>query len=208
MAQQRFDMKVREDFFAGAAGNKEALERAMKVTAETLARDPKHAEAKVWHGTGLLIGSNEAFQKGDVPNGLELWRQALEEMEQAVLLAPDNIAVLIPRGASLITATRFTPGDFGAAALKTAVGDFEKVLALQEPVFSKLSVHSRGELLTGLADGWSRLGDPDKARQYFTRISEELKGTVYDKKANAWLMNQPEAKSPAFFNCSGCHVPQ
>ena len=67
-------------------------------------------------------------------------------------------------------------------------------------------MHPRGELLTGLADGWSRLGNNEKARGYFERITTELKGTVYEQKAKAWLENKPEAKSPGFFNCSGCHV--
>ena len=40
IAQQRYDMIVRQDFFAGFAGNKEALARGMKVTEETLAKDP------------------------------------------------------------------------------------------------------------------------------------------------------------------------
>ena len=127
-------------------------------------------------------------------------------MEQAVRLAPSNVAVLIPRGATLITATRFLPSELGKAPLQTGVSDFEQVLRLQEPRFSQLGVHPRGELLTGLADGWSRLGNDAKAREYFERIATELKGSVYEQKAKAWLENKPEVNSPGFFNCSGCHV--
>jgi hypothetical protein len=171
-----------------------------------LAQDPKPAEAKVWHGGGVLFSSGEAFQKGDIQKGRELWQQALDEMEQAVRLAPDNVAVLIPRGATLISITRFTPAGFARPVLETGVSDFEKVLRLQEPEFAKMSVHSRGELLTALGDGWSRLDKPNKARDYFERIAVELKGSIYEQKARAWLDNKPEAKAPAFFNCSGCHV--
>src|SRR5579862_9491448 len=39
-AQERFDMRVRNDFFAGFAGNQEALDRAMKICEEELARNP------------------------------------------------------------------------------------------------------------------------------------------------------------------------
>jgi len=206
VAQERYDMIVRQDFFAGFAGNEEALQRGMKATEETLAKDPNHAEARVWHGTGVLFSSGLAFQKGDPQNGMKLWQLGLAEMEKAVRLAPDNVGVLIPRGAALITATRFTPPDFGRPALETGVADFEKVLKLQEPRFSQLGLHPRGELLTGIADGWSRLGNEGKAREYFKRIAVELKGSVYEQKARAWLDNKPEAKAPAFFNCSGCHV--
>ena len=96
-------MLVRQDFFAGFNGNREALERGMKITEDTLAKDPNHAEARVWHGSGVLYLSGQAFQKGDQQNGMKLWRQGLDEMEQAVRLAPNNVAVLIPRGATLIT---------------------------------------------------------------------------------------------------------
>src|SRR5262249_62434111 len=90
-AQQRYDMIVRQDFFSGFAGNKEALARGMKTTEETLAKDPNHAEAKVWHGAGLLVMASQAFQKGEAQNGMKMWQQALTEMEQAVRLAPNNV---------------------------------------------------------------------------------------------------------------------
>src|SRR5262245_30026314 len=206
LAQQRFDMIVRQDFFAGFNGNREALERGMKITEDTLAKDPNHAEARVWHGAGILYLAGQAFQKGDQQNGMKLWRQGLDEMEQAVRLAPNNVAILIPRGATLITATRFLPSEFGKTPLQTGVSDFEQVLKLQEPRFSQLGLHPRGELLTGLADGWSRLGNDAKAREYFERIAMELKGSVYEQRAKAWLENKPDVKSPGFFNCSGCHL--
>src|SRR5215467_7557160 len=91
LMQARFDMLVREDMFAGFAGNKEAFDRAMKLTEETLAKDPKHAEAKVWHGSGVFFQAGQAFQKGDMQNGIILWQKGLDEMEQAVKLAPDNV---------------------------------------------------------------------------------------------------------------------
>jgi len=206
IAQQRFDMLVREDFFAGMSGDSARFEKAMKVTEETLAKDPNHAEAKVWHGSGVFFRAGQFFQKGDFQQGMTAWDQGLAEMEQAVNLAPSNVAVLIPRGASLISASRFTPPQFAKPILETGVGDYEKVLKIQEPIFARMSAHSKGELLMGLADGWNRLGNTEKARQYFTKMKSELPGSVYERKAQAWLENRPESKTPEFFNCSGCHV--
>lgn len=51
LAQQRFDFKVREDMFAGMDGDTEAFDRAMKLIADTLAKDPDHAEA--WSGAAM-----------------------------------------------------------------------------------------------------------------------------------------------------------
>jgi hypothetical protein len=92
--------------------------------------------------------------------------------------------------------------------LETAVADFNKVLQIRERehTLAERSVHQRGELLTSLADGWDRLGDKEKARGYFERITKDLKGTVYETRANAWLQSKPEAKAADFFACTGCHV--
>src|SRR5262245_45779758 len=101
-AQQRFDLKVRNDFFAGLAGNQEALDRGMKACEEALAADPKNAEAMVWHGSGLYFQAGRAFQSGDQQKGMDLWTRGLKEMKTAEELAPDSIGVLIPRGAVLL----------------------------------------------------------------------------------------------------------
>src|SRR6266481_3335434 len=83
LAQDRFDMMVRTDFFAGFAGNREALERAMKKSEEVLAADPKHAEAMVWHGAGVFFRSGQAFRNNQLPQAGELYKRGLEEMAAA-----------------------------------------------------------------------------------------------------------------------------
>src|SRR5215472_2382702 len=81
--RERFDYLVREDYFAGLAGDQAALERAIKVCEDALAKNPKHAEALVWHGSGLMLRSRFAFQKGDIRNGAQWWERGLDEMDQA-----------------------------------------------------------------------------------------------------------------------------
>src|SRR5260370_15977871 len=46
----RFDLKVRQDFFAGYAGDRAALDRGMKMAEAELAVHPKNAEAVGEHG--------------------------------------------------------------------------------------------------------------------------------------------------------------
>ena len=48
--EDAFDYKVRADFFDGLRGDTAALDRAIKLCEDTLAREPDHAEAMVWHG--------------------------------------------------------------------------------------------------------------------------------------------------------------
>ena len=203
--QSRVDDLVRADFFAGFAGNAEALERGMRLTEEMLEADPGNAPALVWHGAGIFFRSGAAFETGDFRSGIALWEQGLTEMARAVEMAPDDIEVLIPRGANLIAGSRFVPPDQAGGILQIGVADFERVLELQAPYFHRLGVHARGELLIGLADGWSRLGNRDAARRYFERIVDELGDSVYERKARAWLEDRPEAREPGFFQCSGCH---
>src|SRR5579885_864790 len=62
---ERFDLLVREDFFAGMWGDKARLNRGMKYCEDMLAKNPKHAEALVWHGGGLLTRASIAYKAGD-----------------------------------------------------------------------------------------------------------------------------------------------
>src|SRR5689334_10100250 len=102
-AQQRFDMTVRADFFAGFTGDAAAFERAMKKTEAVLAENPKHAEAMVWHGGGIFTQAGPAAQNKDFVQASELFKRGMDEMATAVELEPENVAVLIPRGAIVLT---------------------------------------------------------------------------------------------------------
>ena len=204
-ARARFDFLVRADFFAGFAGDQAALDRAMKVCADALAKNPTHAEAMVWHGSGLVFLAGQAFQKADMRKGVDLWDRGLKEMDRAVELEPGNVGVLIPRGASLLTVSRFVPDKTsGRALLEKGVGDYEKVLELQKPYFSKLSSHARSELLFGLAEGSARLGNTEKARVYFQRIASECKDSGRHPQAVAWLEKGTLAGTDPM-SCTGCH---
>ncbi len=204
-AQERFDMRVRNDFFAGFAGNQEALDRAMKVCEEELARNPANAVALVWHGSGVFFESKAHFQAGDRAKGVEFWQRGLGEMDKAVAMAPDDLAVRIPRGAVLLTASRVLPdADRARPLIEKGVGDFEHTLEIQKAYFDSLGTHPRGELLIGLADGYARLGKDDQATAYFERIRAALPGSAYSASADKWLASKTLAPREA--GCLGCHV--
>jgi len=206
----RFHDLVRDDFFAGLRGDHEAFERAMKLCQETLGKNPQHAQAMVWHGSGLLFLSGQAFQANDIAKGLDRWQDGLKEMDDAVALEPDNLAVLIPRGASLLAASRYDPDPAAAKELlKTGVADYEKVLQLQKPYFQELSVHDKGELLSGLADGWYRLGDLNKSRAYWQQITKDCARSAYAQRASQWLKTRDDAalqQKSKNLSCIGCHT--
>jgi tetratricopeptide (TPR) repeat protein len=201
----RFDYEVREDMFKGMfAGDKEAFVRAMALCETRLAENPDNAQALVWHGSGLLFQSGQAFAAGDSNKGAALNQQGTAEMAKAVALRPNDIAVLIPRGAVLLAAAMQIQGAERARPyIETAVGDFEKALALQIRRLDSMPTHPKGELFAALAEGWSRLGDAQKAQFYLTRMIAELPDTPYSVAAKARL-DTPSARSQ--ITCLGCHT--
>jgi tetratricopeptide (TPR) repeat protein len=204
-AADRFDHKVRNDFFAGFAGNREAFDRGMKAAAATIAAEPNHAEALVWHGSGLYYLAGQAFQKGDMPKGMELYGKALAQMDKAVALDPDNIGVRIPRGAGLLAGSAPQPMDNRVRAeVKRALDDYQHAFNLQKDHLDKLSPHSLGQLLLGLGDAYQRLGDKTNAKLYFDMMEAKLPNTEYAKRAAAWKATGKLTLAQQ--QCFGCHA--
>jgi tetratricopeptide (TPR) repeat protein len=205
IGQERFDLKVRNYFFAGFAGDVAQLDKGMKICESALASDSTNAEALVWHGSGLFYQAGQAFQKGDSQTGMQLWQRGLKEMDDAAALAPNSIGVRIPRGAVLLTGSRYVPGpEMARPLIEKGIGDFEKAYEIQGPDLSGLGTHPRGELMIGLADGYSRLGNQEKAQQWFERIQKEMPGTPYEKSATTWL--ETKSLAPQQAGCLGCHT--
>jgi len=201
---QRFDYLVRGDFFAGMAGDAVRFKKAMDTCERALAENPKNAEAMVWHGAGVFFSAGQAFQKGDTSKGIELYQAGLNEMAAAVALAPDNVGVLIPRGATLLQAAANVPPERARPLVETAVGDYERVLVLQKKYFGSLGDHAKGELLFGLAEGYARLGQPDQARAYFQRLLVDAPTSGEVPRASAWLATGT-VPSASGLHCAGCH---
>jgi tetratricopeptide (TPR) repeat protein len=201
---QRFDYLVRADFFAAAAGDEARLQKVIAVCEQALARNPQHAEAMVWHGATAIVRASQAFQKGDATTGRQLFDRGVKEMSDAVALAPDNPGVLIPRGAVLFEATRGLPSEAARPLVQSAVDNYEHALEVQAPIFASLGDHAKGELLFGLADGWSRLGDAAKARGYFERLIADAPTSGQAPKARAWIDTGAIPRTSGA-QCVGCH---
>jgi tetratricopeptide (TPR) repeat protein len=204
LSQDRFDMKVRNYFFAGLAGDAASLQKGMKICEDILANDPKQPEALVWHGTGLVSESREAYQKGDQQKGAELWQRGLDEMDQAEAMAPNDLGVRIVRGSVLLIATQYLPEEASRPLIEKGLSDYEKAYSVQGPDLSRLGTHKSGELMIGMADAYARLGQQDKAQQWFERIQKDLPGSPYAKSASTWLETKTLAPSQA--GCLSCHT--
>ena len=205
LADGRFDAKVREDMFAGFDGDKEAFDRAMKLIAETLARDPDNAEALTWRGSGRVFQSGQAFQRGAMQEGMTLARDGLADLDRGVALKPDSISTRAARGPTLLAyANGLRRFDKASADRLTsvAIGDFEFIAKAKAPNWDKLAEHDRCEVLGGLAEGWLQLGDAGKAGSYLDRMVKELPGTPYAQNAST---RRADAGAKTPLTCLGCH---
>jgi hypothetical protein len=208
---ERFDLQVRNDFFAGFAGDAESLTRGMKACEEKLKTEPDHAEALVWHGSGLMFASGQRFRENDFARGVELAKKGAAEMDRAVELRPHDVAVRVPRAACLLPYSRYVPNaDQQRVMLEKVIADYEETLRLQKPRFEKLSSHSRGELVMGLAEAYLRVGGAEnraKAFELLKTVKASDANTPYAKEADGWLKAPTDAPAKTFaHNCFGCHV--
>jgi tetratricopeptide (TPR) repeat protein len=203
----RFDDVVRNDIFAGFGGNKEALERGMKKCEEVLAANPKHAEAMVWLGSATAFLGGQAFARGDAAEGIRLSTKGRELMDKAVELQPRSIGVRIPRGASLLGGARYQQTDDRLASeMRMGLDDYLVAFDIQKGWVGKMSTHSKGELFLGIANAYYRLGEKEKAREWFTQIPPQVPGSIYAAKAKKWL--DTGSLTPREVACLGCHVKQ
>ena len=200
---ERFDEKVRELFFAGFAGNEDALKRGMAITEETLAADPDHPGALVWQASGWFYESSFAFAQRDRDAGMALYNKSVAQFDRAVALAPDSLETLIPRAAVYLSVAPYIAhAPTRTGLLETVVGDYTKVLELRAPEFESLTVHSRGELLGAMAEALWWLERREEAQVYLNRLIAELPESPYALMAQRQLDN-PETKTQ--LTCLGCH---
>ena len=150
LAEQRFDFKVREDMFAGMDGDFIAFDRAMKLIADTLAREPDHAEALVWWGTGRLFMAGQASTRRH-----RRGREAFRPMDCPTWGAPGRSSprrycrAAYPGGppcCPMRAAQRRFDRSGADRLTRIAIGDFEVALRENERRADRPNEHDRGEL--------------------------------------------------------------
>src|SRR4026207_2520154 len=113
------------DLMGALTGDMERVKRGMQTLEAILAKDPRNAPAKVLHGNGLAAQAGEGFQKGDMAKAATLWQAGIDEMAEAVELAPESLLVRARRGVFMLTASRQAPPQMGKPLLELGVTDFE-----------------------------------------------------------------------------------
>ena len=177
--QMRPDSPVVRDLFAGFAGDLSAFKRGMDAIEKQLAQKPDDAEVLVWHGAGTLFQSRLEGET-DGQKRIAQFQKGTSEMDRAVSLQPNNIAVRIPRGGTLRMLTPGMPNfPILATLIENARSDYQYAFDAQRDQLDRLGTHPLGELLQGLGDLYSRQGKIKEAETYYVLIHARLKGTAY-----------------------------
>jgi signal transduction histidine kinase len=140
---------------------------AEKIFEQVLARDLNNAVALVYHGS--LLGHKIGLNLVPQAQFAAVAKQAIEEVDRAVTLAPDSIEIRIARGYANFHAPSFLGRD------PLVVEDFAHAIKLLE---SRPGTEAdRAELYVTLGDAYIKLGDLDQARASWQRVSQLLPGS-------------------------------
>ena len=199
----RFDLEVREDIFAGFQGDKERMAKGLETCEIVLKKNPKHPEALVWRGSIRVFKAGQFFSQGNVIQGMQNWTSGLQDMDKAKELAPNHIGVLIPRAAVLLPAGKSAPKAMGMPLLKRVREDFEGAYARQKDFLDELGEHPYGELRMGLADVYRALGKTEESKQQLEALVNERPDSKYAEIAQEWM--KAPVKKKLSHSCVGCH---
>jgi hypothetical protein len=203
----RFDEKVRVEIFKGLKGDREALDRGMKICADELKVNPDNPYAMVWHGTGRIQLAQIAFRKKEMADGQKEFLAGIKELDRAVELAPKSIGTRVPRAIVYTQMFPFVPVEpVKKDLIKKAKEDLEflETTHTEAKDWDKIGNHRRGELYLALAMLNRHTGNEEKAKGYLETLVVKNKGSKYESIASEWLKD-PTKKT---HNCIGCHTPE
>ena len=193
--RQRFDISCAPISSRGSPATRRGWSKGMAACERVLADNPNHAEALVWHGAGLAFSAGRAFQKGDMKPAASCGSAASRRWTKAVALEPDNVGVLHSAGRAAASGDAEHAGRDGTAADREGRQRLRARPRAAGGDFGTLGDHPKGELLFGLAEGYSRLGNGEKARMYFDRLIKDAPASGQAPKAQAWLATGAIPKS-------------
>jgi tetratricopeptide (TPR) repeat protein len=188
-----FSQSVGPEASAGMQGDKARLDKALQMVDTALKNKPEFAEALVWKGALTLFQSGQAFMANDFQTAGDLWAGAMDMMDRAVKLEPDNFSVRFVRASVLLPVVRLnvelpTPA---SELLVRVVADYERSLEVIGPGFSMLPATMQSETLFNLAESYEMQGKSDKARKFYARVVAEYESSAQYRQAKEWLDKHP-----------------
>ena len=202
------DTLVREDVFAGFQQNDLARLARAEKNIELLieSRRMDRASLLAWQGASALTRAVHASEKILSQEFSRHYRRAIDLFAEAMRDGADVAAVFAIVGGANASLAERLPAVERKAAWEQGYGAYAQLFRLQSAILSKLPLHHRGELLSGLAQSAQRSGRVVEAVGYLDQILESLPGTPYAAAAREWK-DEPAARSKGNLTCRTCHTP-
>jgi tetratricopeptide (TPR) repeat protein len=199
---------VREDVFAGFQQNDVSrLARAEKNIELLLeSRPAERASLLAWLGSTALTRAVHANEKGASQEFTRHYRRAIDLFADAMREGPGVDGVFAVVGGTNASLADRLPETERKAAWEQGYGAYAQLWRLQSAIVSKLPVHHRGELLTGLAQTAQRSGRVVEASGYLDQILASLPDTPYAPLARQWK-DDPASRMTGNLTCRTCHAP-
>lgn len=199
---------VREDVFAGFLQNDLVrLARAEKNIEQLLkSRPAERASLLAWQGTIALTRAVHASEANAQQDFTRSYRRATDLFAEAMREGAETPAVWAIVGGSNASLAERLPQTERKAAWEQGYGAYAQLWRMQSGIVSKLPLHHRGELLTGLAQTAQRSGRVVEAEEYLDQIVKTLADTPYGKLAQEWKAN-PASRAQGNLTCRTCHAP-
>lgn len=190
--------------FQALSGDPDAARSEFEASKRAVEADPDNADALAERGMlGAMVGS--ITMQTDPAAGQAIFMAALEDLDRAVAMSPDNPKIRVIRGIVMQQATYSVPDAMAGPMLAKGLSDFEFSYEAQVSFLDGLGEHRLGELLQLKADLESRSGLTEQAARTYAMIQTKLPGSEYASRADVWM----ETRTPLPQNmttCVGCHV--
>ncbi len=146
----------------GAQGDKDAVKRSRALLEKLVGLEPGNAAARAWYGSVLTLCGRDAWLPIEK---MRLVQKGLNEMDRAVQLAPDDVAIRLLRARNGLS----LPGVFHR--LDTSIGDLEHVLSLEKAHPGTVGPGTLRGVLLELGRAYGKAGDKKKARQRLEELT-------------------------------------
>ncbi len=146
----------------GARGDKDAVKHSKALLEKLVELEPGNATARAWYGSVLTLCGRDAWLPIEK---MRLVQKGLIEMDRAVELAPDDVAIRLLRARNGLS----LPGVFHR--LNTSIGDLEHVLSLQKAHPGTVGPGTLRGVLLELGRAYGKAGDKKKARHCLEELT-------------------------------------
>ena len=198
---------VREDIFAGwIARDANALARGAAKLERFLAANPTNENALAWKYLIEIYDMRRAQEAKDTAAYDRAMAAAAKVRSSIWDGRSPQAGPHIIVGSMLVSGAYWAREADKAWMYRDGRELLRKVPELQKGAFDTLPPHMRGELWSSIAFASDRLGDKAERDRYTELMLTQLKGSLYEKRAERW-QKLPALTSEIDNMCISCHEP-